>query len=294
MYSTKDLIDIIKEHVSKLDLKWFEKKESEFKRNNEYSYEKDAIFIIDVQGYPIYGDEEEEIIGYEKQEIPHQFNFKEYCSCYLPICDATHWGSYAADFYDSKGRPAGKSNNIDELTYDLVKEIADFLKGEADVTIVHKFIAKELDNIEREIKLQKTLLDNEIYNSVLDDYLKLCTYKLYKRFEKELTRYNETEDYVGRLEFNLNQSELLSLLFLIQRAGFLNITDNAPLLRFCNDHFLYKAENNQFVKPTNVIALSKQYSKITTSQAPGSKQDLSINGLTHVSNKLGAIIKNLK
>ena len=292
MYSSKDLIDIIKEHASKLDLKWFEKKEAEFKRNKEYVKDKDAIYILDTQGYRNYG-EDEEILGYEEVEEIHQFNFKEYCSCYLPICDATAWGSHAADFYDSKGRHVGKSNNIDELAYDLVKEITEFLKDETDVIIVHKFISKELDNIGREINLQKGILNNEIYGSVLDDFLRLCTYKIYKKFKKQLTRYNETADYAGSLEFNLNQSELLSLLFLIHRSGFLNYTDNTPFLRFCSNHFLYKNEKGEYLRPTNIKTLQKQYSKITTSQAPGSQQDLVIKGLTHVSKQLAAIIKNL-
>lgn len=293
MYSSHDLNEIIKEYVSKLDLQWFEKKEKEFKRNKEYAEEKEAIYILDTKGYPNYG-ENEEILGYEEVEEIHQINFREYCSCYLPICDATGWGCYAADFYVSKGWHLEISDNIDELAYDLVKEIADYLNDEADVTVVHKFISKQLDSIERELNLRKEALHGEMYAGIMDDFLKLCTYKLYKKFEKQLTRFNETSDYVNRLEFDLNQSEVLSLLFLIQRAGFLRSTDNTTFLRFASDHFKYKAENGEYVKPASLMALQKQYSKIATSQVSTSKQALVIKGLTSISQKLIAIAKNIE
>lgn len=293
MYSSNDLIDIIKEYVSKLDLQWFEKKENEFRRNKDYFLETETIQVADVKVFNNCG-EDGEILGYETVEEKHQFNFKEYCSCYLPICNATGWGSYPADFYGSKDWHLEKSDNIDELANDLVKELADFLEDETDVTIVHKFISKQLDIIEREIATQKTILSSGTYGSVVDDFLRLCTYKLHKKFEKQLTRYNETVDCEDSLKFNLNQSELLSLLFLIHRAGFLNYTDNTPFLKFCSNHFLYRSDEGEFVKPTNIKTLQKQYSKIVTSQAPSSKQDLSINGLTYVSKELAAIIKKLR
>jgi len=293
MYSTEDLTDLIKEHIAKLDLNWFNKKEREFKANEYYDLMKDAIYHIEKHGEPMYQDmgwnedtgEElgKEIIGIDVQEEIINIDLREYCSCYLPIDEITHWGD--TEYMDNNGR-VDLSNNIDEVAYDLVKETSDFLKDEKDNVTVHKFINKVLDAIGAEVKLcKKEPGVNDIYNYVLDDFLKLCTSKMYRKYERQLTLYNETVDYKGQLEFDLNQYELLALLFVIQRAGFLNYTDNTPFLRFCAEHFLYKNRQGEMVKP-DFKNLQKKYSNISASIAKTSKQDIPPTALSYIIEEL--------
>ena len=289
-----DLKEIIKEHVAELDINWFQYKEAEFRRDKKYQNDREVIYIVETQSYPNYG-EDEELLGYEVVEDSHEYTFKTYCTCHLPICEETNWGSSPIWYVDSvRGYVEEKSNNINEKAYDLVTELANFLKGEADVFVIHKFISKQLSYIEGEIMRQKKILDNKLYGEVLDEYLKLCTYKFHKRFEKQLIRYNETVSYEDSLKFELNQNELLSLLFIIQRAGFLTYPNHRELLEFCNNHFLYKNENGEPVRPTSLKALQKKYSDINASQAPKSKQDLFVTGLSTVSKKLADVIKKLR
>lgn len=291
MYSSNDLNEIIKEHVSKLDLQWFEKKEVEFKQNIKYSIHTESIHIVDKQGYPNYGDDGE-ILGYEEVIENHIFDFEKYCSCYLPICDATGWGSYRADFYDSKGRHIDKSDNIDEIAYDLVAEIGSFLKEEKDAITTHKFINSVLDKIEVEITLQKkNYISNEIYCSVLDDFLNRCTYQLYRKNEKNITIAKEIDGYSGKLEFDLSQNRLLALLYLIQGAEFLNYTDN-KFLRFCADHFLYKDRKGNMKIP-DLINFQKKYSNIGASISNGSEQYLSPRDLSFIKEKLTKVLSSI-
>ena len=294
MFLKPVLTEIIQYYVAKLDRPWFEMKELEFRKEKAYIEDEDIICIIDIKGHPNYG-ENEELIGYEETEDIYKYSFSKYCACHLPICEITDWGCSPAWYFDSaSGYVEEKSNNIDEIAGELVNDLARFLTGEADVVVIHKFISRQLENIEIAIGEQKKILNNDLYESVLDDLLKLCTYKLYKRYEKQLIRYNEITSYEAGLKFELNQNELLSLLFLIQRAGFLTYASQNELLQFCYNHFLYKNENGVSVRPTSLKTLQKKYSNINASQAPTSKQDLFVTGLSTVSQKLNDVIKNLR
>lgn len=294
MFIKPVLTEIIQDYVAILDQSWFEKKELEFRKDKAYVEDRDVICVIEIHGYPNYG-ENEEFLGYEETEDIHEYSFREYCACYLPICEETYWGC-SPHLYFGGARYFGeeKTKNIDEIAGELVNDLARFLTGEADVVVIHKFISKQLENIEIAIGEQKKILNNDQYESVLDDLLKLCTYKLYKRYEKQLIRYNEITSYEAGLKFELNQNELLSLLFLIQRAGFLTYASQNELLQFCYNHFLYKNENGVSVRPTSLKTLQKKYSDINASQAPTSKQDLFVTGLSTVSQKLNDVIKNLR
>lgn len=261
MYSNQDLIDIIKAHVP--GLTWFENKEQEFRRNKEYIEEKDAICVVEKEAYPIY-DEDEEISGYEEANKNHEFNFQEYCSCYLPICDATAWGSYAADFYSSKGRHVGKSNNIDELAYELVKEISDFLKEEKDAITTHKFIHYVLKKIEVEVTVQKeSLVASDIYCSVLDDFLNRCTSMLYRKYERLLTIYKYTVDYKDELIFDLKQDELAALLNILFTAKFIYTPTKkytTSFLDFCESYFHFRNQKED-MSYTPAKEIGKKFSE---------------------------------
>jgi hypothetical protein len=290
MYRNAILIEIIKRYVGKLNTDWMTKKEAEFRRHEDYNHEQGQICVVDRRVYPNYG-ENEEILDDEIVENLYEFSFSHYCACYLPICDYTGWGTFPLEY---SREYLYESNNIDRVAGKLVGEIANYIEDEADVIIVHKFISKQIKDIEAEVKRKKKILDNELYGNVLDEFTRLCAYGLNRKFKKQLIRYDETVDFIGGLEFSLNQGELLSLLFLIERAGFLMYPNHRELLEFCHNHFLYKNEDGESVRPTSLKALQKKYSDINSSQAPNSKQDLVVNGLSTVSNKLSDVIKKLR
>lgn len=292
MYSNKDLSDIIKEHVSKLNLKWFEKKAVEFKCHKHYDQNHDVISIVDIQSYPNYGANEE-VIDYEVFEEIHQFDFKKYCSCYLPLGEITGWGSYPHVYVQGIKLLIERSGNIDELAYELIKEISEFLKGETDVSILHKFIAKQLNSIEQEVHVQKQVVNDENYNNIIDDFYKFCVSKIYKKYEREITRFTETNDFLDFLEFNLSQSELLGLLYLLENSNFFKFR-GTPILKFYLNHFLHKNAKGDYIKPKDLVTLQKQFSKIEASQSLKSKQDIISNGLINVIQKLEAVIKKLQ
>jgi len=299
MYSSESFFDLIKEHVSKLNDKWFLGKQSAFMKHPNYDGEHNVI-SIPVKDYeehdPVY-DKEGEIVSSRIVDASYtiKIDLRRYCHCYFPIDEITNWGDAPVEDFISSQKVT-PSNNIDEFAREIVSVISHFLKPDSDNVEVYKFVSTVLDLIEKELKLLKGLhQENGIYDGILDDFLRKCTSIAFGKYGRELTFYKVANDYTPKLEFTLDQNQLLALIFILQRAGFFNYSEITPILRFVLDHFLYKDEVlGEFVSPSGILNLQKKFSAVASSQAPKSKQDISHNGLNAVEKALREILEKLR
>lgn len=297
-YTPENFKDTIVEYVSKMDIAWFSKKEKEFKAHVHYDKVEDLI-IIHVKDYiEIVHDVDEDGIptssDIEDNSYDIKINLRQYCSLYLPIDEITDWGGFPVDEWTARTK-VSPSNNIDEFASDLVKDISSFLKTDSDNVDTYKFISVVLDTTERELNTLKSKnTGNADYIAVLDDFFKRCASIIYRKYSRELTFYKMMQGHVGKLEFSVNQDQMLAILFILQRAGFFTYTDNTTLLRFALDHFLYKDEKGNMVNPSSMKNLQKKLSDIAASQSPKSKQDISHKGLNEVEKTLKDILSKLQ
>lgn len=298
LYSPEMVRETIAEYINKIDEKWFLEKEEEFKKHSNYDIAEDLIIIpvkdyieivheVDDDGFPTKSE-------IEDNSYDEKINLRQYCGLYLPIDELTGWGAFPVDEYTSQSK-VPPSNNIDEYASELITELSSVLKADSSNVETFKFISVVLDTIESELNLLKSKnKGNTVYISILDDFLYRCTSIIHRRYSRELTIINLTSDHVGKLEFSLNQDQLLALLFILQRAGFFNYTDNTSLLRFALDHFLYKDDKGKMVSPSSLKNLQKKLSDVAASQSPKSKQDISHKGLNDVELALKELLKKLR
>lgn len=298
LYSPEMVRETIAKYIYKIDEKWFLEKEKEFKAHPQYDKAEEVIIIpvkdyieivveVDDDGFPT-----KSVI--EDNSYDEKINLQQYCALYLPIDELTFFGAFPIDQHTTKDK-ISPSKNIDECARELIIELSSVLKADSSNLETYKYISVVLNTIESELNLLKSKNSgNPVYISILDDFLYRCTSIIHRRYSRELTIFNLTSDHVGKLEFSLNQDQLLALLFILQRAGFFNYTDNTSLLKFALHHFLYKDDKGEMVSPSSLKNLQKKFSDVAASQTPKSKQEISHKGLNMVETTLKEILKKLR
>lgn len=299
MYSEEDFYELVKEHVQKLNKEWFQKKEKLFKESKDYDLLKEKIVskIEVVSWSTLIEDENEEEELCITEITPNVttetilIDLRKYCASYLPIDEMTFWGTFPLDAYSYVSR-VSNSNNIHEFAESLIEVAHPLIKGNTDNFVIHTFVSKFIDLVQKEITVLKQDELSETHTEVLTDFLNFFIKKIYHKYQRELTLFALTNDSKDTLEFTLNQDQLVSLLFIIQRAGFLKYTEISPILQFCLNHFLYTGERDEIKSPTSLRILQKKFSDVATSQSKTSTENHT--GLRFVEKKLSAIIERLK
>lgn len=290
MYSLDDFNEIIKDDVCKVNYQWFLNKQEHFKRQ---SGDSEYLTLKKAEGYPIYEYDEDGlsyISEYKNEEEIISIDLKKYVECYLPIDESTRWGEAPMEIVIPGNKPA-PSENLDEFASNLVLNISRFPDDNTDNTDIHKFIYKVLHTVEENLAGFKEKGENAVYTDILNRFLQLCTAKLYDKFERRLTMDILTSEINDHLKFNLEQQELAALLFIIQRAGFLNYSDTS-FLRFCAEHFSYN-DNGKSAKPTSLKNFTSAFSKVASSQVKDPKQGKH-SGLATIVRRLNKVLKLLQ
>jgi hypothetical protein len=254
-----DFEDSISCEVEKLNYEWFLLKETNFQKDIRFDIKKGIIYHIiktqssindklDEDGTP-YTD------TYEETEEEVRIDLQKYCRCYLPIDEATSWGTFEFDELFS--------NNTLEVAWDISNMLYKFCFSNTDVVAKHKMISVTLELIEKKIKDQLLTHDSDIYKSVMSDFLNHCSYYIHEKFSQDLAVYFSIDKKEDKLEFNLQQEELASLLYIINSAGLINTIDynDTSFLRFCTQYFYFKKKNS-YQKATSIKTLTDKYREI--------------------------------
>lgn len=287
-YTTENYYETISEFVLKLNYEWFLAKENKFKMEFYYNKEKERIYHIEKQISPNYNYEPE--IGKEvfldNEEIENiiDIDLRQYCSCYLPISEITYWGIWEYDNFQTQPVP---SNNIDEVAYNLVKEISMLSEGLNDIVAISEFVTKTIYSIDEELKkLIKASPANDIYTGVLADFLKICSSRLYRKNEQALTVHELTRDFSDKLDFNITQEEMVSLLYILAESEILKTPTKYEyhFIPFCFKYFTVR-KKSVAVRLTNEKTFTEAYRRIL--------RDLNGNGLFKIKIKLEPILKKI-
>jgi hypothetical protein len=286
-YSLGKYYETITEFVSKLDYDWFQKKEAKFKKEEFYNPKKERLFIANVQPASRYniklvdgkveiGDE----IVASKKTI--DIDLRRYCSCYLPIDEITDWGIW--EFDDEPFSRRIISDNILEVVADLVKRIASFSEDLHDVVAISNYVSTTISKISDEINELKKSNKNKVFHEILNDFLNECSGSLYRRYEKALTVHELTVNYSDKLDFNLTQEELVSLLYILADAEILPDKYYHQFLHFCFKYFQVQKRGG-FISLTNKRTFIETYSRILRGENG--------EGLSKIKKKLAPVLKGI-
>jgi hypothetical protein len=255
MYSRENFDDTIAEHVSKLNYAWFEKKRVEFRKTNGFKSDLGKIVLVEKNvSWNNEYDEVGDIISSEPIDVSetHTFDLVTYCASYLPLDENTYWGSFPFEDFSSKYIP---SNNINEFSADLINDISKFAKDINDLSALENFIHRTLELIWHQLgELGKLHSDHSEYITVLKMFHERCVAKLYRRFQRQLTVFEVSNEYLDALKFNVSQRTLASLLFVLKEAGCFYLEPNEKdrideIIRFAQKYFHFPLAGEH--KPSN-------------------------------------------
>ena len=274
----------IAELVGELDLEWFLKMKEAFVSHENYDESRKEIYKENTWHSPNYwydenGDQNFE--DYVEQGDVVKIDLRKYCSSWLPISMDNYWGLWAIE----NSRGSGPYSGIPML---VLEEAIEFLKGVQSPLEISKVIVlvgedisdcvrKTLDGVAKEDDFANVLMDFR------DETIKL----LHTNFSRFLELDELIQKYEDKLEFNLQQEELAALLFILNKAGFLNTKnfDHSPFIPFCVKYFRFK-KKDEYVKIKNKETFADKYREII-------RLDSGL-GLLKVKEKLDETIKDLE
>jgi hypothetical protein len=288
----ENLEAIIEESVSKLTYAWYSQKLKSFLDHPSYDSGREEIIIKDIQTSPEYDYDDEGnqiLLGNIITENIYKFNQLKFYESYLPLDSLTYWGSFPAEDNFQGENP---SQNIEEFSHVLLDEVSNIAEDISDIKAVHSFVQRVLNLISEKLEHLKTAHPEELnYIKVLDRYSELCVVKFYDKYSREIFMFEGMNAISNRLEFSLSQDQLVSLVYIIQRAGLFNYTNNSPIFKFVLDYFCYLDRRKKIAKPKSLDSLSKIFSDISGTQRP--KAQTHEKALHEVAAKLKSVIDKL-
>jgi len=257
-----DYLETIKGKVKALDQKWFVSKEAQFMKEKFYDKASGSIKIVVEDGSYNY-DVDEEGESYPTNEFIDtsytiKIDLRRYCSLYLPLDGITNWGDYSSD--SSSSNP-----NTKDFSHEILAELKLLLRDCNDVVLINKVISVTLDSVSEVIKknIEKYVGTGDTYKNVLSDFLIHCSGLVHREFSKFETILQLSDSFEDKLEFKLQQEELVSLLYVLNKAGMINSKNeyDKEFLRFCINHFKFQ-KKAEFVSPKDWKTFSGKYQEI--------------------------------
>ena len=283
MKTVEELLEFVEEQTSLLTKNWFEKKNLEFRSHPGFNFSINKIRLIDVQKsqntfsqdydsmYDISSDE-------ELFETTIELDLALYCAAYLPINETTYWGAFAFD--------ESNSNNYKEIGWSITSAVTKFIRKNkiAGSELVYKLKSSVVNKISESVKKQKDDFENEEYAAVLIDYLNYSCRSINHQCRTELSLYDFENAFTDKLQFNLQQEELVALVYILNKAGFLNTTGvhDYIFLEFCSRIFQFKKKNEYKFPDAKVFR--EKYAEII--------RGTDGNGIKKISQKLKDVLKN--
>jgi hypothetical protein len=294
MDTLDELEDFIVKQIRLLDEEWFIKKQSEFRSNKSYesscdliriivdsmSYNQEEIFDEEDQNYyPVKNIDEKILI----QDV-HEFNIEKYCGAYLPIDKSTQWGAFAfEDWY---------SNNFREVSFAIASKAREYVGGNQSNGLIEGI--KNIYDIRSYIIsiIIETIKDlikdtaNTEYKTTMDHFLISCNHELEDKIKIDNTLYNLFYHSEDKLEFKLQQEELVALLYVLNRAEVFNTLNynDTSFLKFCSRYFQFQ-KKGIYQSPKSEKVFSEKYREIL--------RDTSGKGVEKIVKRLTVTLKEL-
>jgi hypothetical protein len=241
--------------MSQLNYEWFKEKETEFKKEPFYHSETNRITgTIEESNYCEVGDKWVE----EKREISFDLDLSKYC-----WNNNYHYGISSI----SEETNAFLSLDACSVASDIVSVLKKYTENFTDSKATHRAILKALDIVASKIQEMKKAHTDVDYNDVLDQF-RLSLGGLLGRENRHILEQIDLLSTEDTLKFRLQQEELVALLLILQRSGFLQHDEgDNSFLHFCANYFsYYNSRDKDFKKPTNVGTLQKKYSEFRCSE----------------------------
>lgn len=244
MKTVEELLEFVEEQTSLLNKNWFDKKNLEFRTHPEFNSSVEKIRLIDVQkSQNTYSDDDDSMYDFSSDgeiiETTIELDLALYCAAYLPINELTYWGAFSFD--------ESNSNNYKEIGWLITSRLITFIKEIkiSDPVLVYKLRVSVIEKLSECVKKQKDDFENEEYGVILVNYLNYTCSSIDHQCRSELSLYNFENAFTDKLQFKLQQEELVALLYILNKAGFLNTAGvhDYIFLEFCSSVFQFKKKN---------------------------------------------------
>ena len=287
METIEELIEFIKEETSKLNTTWFNKKLSAFKLEKRYDKSKAKIIIVNTgssfnDNLLEFGESIEDLPDQEVIfETRYEIDIIDYCSLYLPIDDITCWGEFAYEDI--------RSSNYREVSSIIASRVKKFIVShnmQQDLVFIYQLETTIIKTLSDDIKLLTSGSPPIEFTEVLSNFLKSCCSDLSKKLKVYRSLHHFKSNFIDKLEFNLQQEELVALLYILNKSEFFNTLNynDVSFMKFCSRYFQFrKGDAYQAPKSSNVYA--EKYREIV--------RGTSGNGLKKVLATLKKTIKDL-
>jgi hypothetical protein len=287
METVEELIEFIKEETSKVNTTWFDKKLSGFKLEKGYDKSKEKIILVNRE--ISFGFSKDSSLMESIDDLPNQqeifervyeIDIIDYCSLYLPIDENTYWGEFA--FEDIH------SSNYREVSTEIALHVKEFINANhiQDLDLIYQLEATIIKTLSDDIKLLTSGSPPIGFTEVLSDFLKSCCFYLDEKLKGHKSLHNLKLNFIDKLEFNLQQEELVALLYILNKSEFINTLNynDVTFMKFCSRYFQFrKGDGYQAPKSSNVYA--EKYREII--------RGTSGNGLRKVAATLKETLKDL-
>ena len=287
METVEELIEFIKEETSKINTTWFDKKLSAFKLEKGYDKSKEKIIIVnrDIS----FGFSNDSFLIESIDDLPNQeeifervyeIDIIDYCSLYLPIDEITYWGVFA--FEDIR------SSNYREVSGIIASHVKKFIvtNNIQDLDLIYQLETTIIKTLSDDIKLLTSGSPPIGFTEVLSNFLKSCCLDLDEQLKVHKSLHDLKFNFIDKLEFNLQQEELVALLYILNKSEFfntLNYTD-VSFMKFCSRYFQFR-KGDAYQAPKSSKVYAEKYHEI--------KRGTNGNGLKKVVETLKKTIKDL-
>lgn len=286
------MVKIIRDHLSKINPEWVNKKRTHFEKHQYYDKETDIIiikerYLIDnlpphEEYYDKNGEIKEEIKELKFEQVEevrsHEFSLEQYCSCFLPIDSSTYWGSFPLD-------DDTKEINLLTVATQLLNEIIEEFDLENNRSVLFKVLCNAAAEIESQIAYEFKKNTDADYTKVSGRFLEVFNYLIIKRFSFSIEEYWSIVNSTDKLLFKITQEELAALLYLLSESGILpkDRANRIIYYDFCQKYFMYMKSGSRV--PVNKDNLRNKISDISN--------DIGGNGLKKIKDKLWPILKHV-
>ncbi len=260
----------IREEILKLNHKWFSERLKKFQTHKNFDSESDKIKIFVKAGYQ---DENGEMIDDSWPEI---IDLNTFCECYLPLDESNNFGLFPFEpLEEQESNFKEVSDRISKIVKKSLEEVRELRTKELAVHHFRNFIFEEVKKLKVE--------GDHKYSLALEHFYSLCSQGLSSTFEN-VEFFSSLERKTDYLKFDLQQEELVALIWIINEAGLFASKDERPkyFLEFAYQHFKF-SKKGKYQSPTSLRILEEKFNEII--------RDTAGNGFSKVKQKLQRVLQ---
>lgn len=240
--------------MQKLDLSWYENKKKVFKREGFYveKYDKIQVDIDEIESTQIEEDQWVE----KKIEISFAVDLNSYCwNSYFPTSIQQSIGTY-----EEIGLPI----DAIDVSSTILSAVERVVENFTEPVAITNYVLRVIDLIKKEIDVLRDRAKDEFYGETLNYLFQKFQEQLWKHFHTAKVQVDLIESFEHKLQFKLPQKQLAALLYILNRADFLNTADynDTSMLEFCGRFFQFY-HGGKYKKTENIESFKEKYREIS-------------------------------